>query len=201
MMFLSELLDCRVLETPRRGCVFPLGTSGPCRRGEGARARLGRRGARSDDEPSRRARPQAGRSGRTGRRSRSRRPSNVARASAIACSGSPSPTCPCTGTPASRSWSTQAVTRSSAVRRAASSSDSQRWSREFSAGATTRTSAFATWTGVTLSRAMMSRFMVLVPFGLVARAAKDTGNPGRIPVDDQIRGGGNISALEESLEV
>ena len=85
--------------------------------------------------------------------------------------------------------------------RAPSSSDSQRCSREFSAGATTSTSAFATWTGVKRSRAMMSRFMMWVPSRLVARAVRDTGNRGRIPAAGRIRARGNISAAKESLEV
>ena len=178
MMFLSEWLSCRVLETPRTGRAFPRGTSGPCRRGEGARARHGRRGARSGDAPSRRV-SSAWRVGRSDWATITiSSASNVARASAIAwqriaVADPPLHAHPCLAAAAS----TQAVTRSSALRRAASSSDSQRCSRESSAGATTSTSAFATWTGVTLSRAMMSTFMVWVPSGLVARAAKDTGNP------------------------
>ena len=97
--------------------------------------------------------------------------------------------------------STQAETRAAALIRAPSSSDSHRCSREFSAGATTSTSAFATWTGVKRSRAMMSTFMMWVPSRLVARAVRDTGNHGPIPAACRIRGRGNISAAKESLEV
>jgi len=49
--------------------------------------------------------------------------------------------------------------RSPARRRAASSSDSQRRSREFDAGTTTRISASDTSAGIAVSRATMSRFM------------------------------------------
>jgi len=62
---------------------------------------------------------------------------NVGNASAIASSGSASPTRPSARTPLSFSRSTNSVTRSSARRRAPSSSESQCRSREFSAGATT----------------------------------------------------------------
>jgi hypothetical protein len=66
---------------------------------------------------------------------------NSKSASAIACSGTASPTCPSASIPAAQSLSRLTARRRPALARASSSSDSQFRRRELSAGAITRTSA------------------------------------------------------------
>ena len=199
MMFLSEWLSCRVLETPRTGCVFPRGSPG---RVDGARELLA---GTADGEPEAATRPRdelVGDAGRAVGLGDDHDLVGVERGQSVgdrlqrigvadlplhAHSGLLQPVDP----------GGDAFLR---LRRAASSSDSQRRSREFSAGATTRTSAFATWTGVTRSRAMMSTFMIgflpdwlLVPLKTPGtRAYSRRGSRPRR---------GNISAAKESLEV